>query len=86
VTLLFTVVVGLVVAGVTIAAVAARPFLGLAVTGGAFALAAVARLVLPLRGAGMFAVRGRTTDVAFLSAVSAGLVALAASIRASGSA
>ena len=85
-TLLFTTVVGLVIAGVAIAALAERPFLGLAVAGGAFALAAVARLALPLRGAGMFAVRGRTTDVAFLSAVSAGLVALAASIRASGSA
>jgi hypothetical protein len=51
--------------------------LGLAMIAGAVGLAAVLRLVLSPRAAGLLAVRTRALDVATLLALTAGLVALA---------
>lgn len=48
--------------------------------GGALLAAAIARLVLPQRDAGMLAVRRRTLDVLLLSSVGAGLVFLSLTI------
>ncbi|MEJ7833120.1 MAG: DUF3017 domain-containing protein [Nocardioides sp.] len=54
--------------------------LGVRVMGGAFLAAAVLRLVLPQRDAGMLAVRHRLVDVALLCVLGAALAFLAGSI------
>ena len=54
--------------------------LGVRWIGAALVLAALARLVLPTRQAGMLAVRRRTVDVVILAGVGAALWFLAASI------
>jgi hypothetical protein len=55
---------------------------GSAVLAAAAALAAVLRLVLPTRIAGVLAVRSRRFDVTFLLALTALLVAMALAVRA----
>jgi hypothetical protein len=54
--------------------------LGVRIIGGAMGAAALLRLVLPQRDAGMLAVRHRLIDVALLAAIGAALVFLAGDI------
>jgi hypothetical protein len=54
--------------------------LGVRIIGAALGLAAVLRLVLPQRDAGMLAVRHRLVDVAILAGIGAALIFLAGDI------
>ena len=54
--------------------------LGIRIVAGALAAAAVLRLVLPQKDAGMLAVRHRMTDVVLVGAIAVALFVLAASI------
>lgn len=73
-------VAAVVAAGLVLASVLDRWRVGSGVVGLAFCLAAVLRLSLPVRTAGMLVVRSRTVDAAVLLTLGFGLVALANTI------
>ncbi len=71
----------LAVVGAGLAVGAAGPWrLGASVVGAGVVLAAVLRLALPARRAGLLAVRSRRLDVAFLGGLGVALLVLASSV------
>jgi hypothetical protein len=72
----------LAVAGGLVLGLMSRWRVGAVVLGGAVLLAALLRLVLPARRAGLLVVRSRRLDVAVLLVLGVGLVALATSVPA----